>query len=128
MARGISAEDAAAGQAGSGGWVPSSPYLPPAALPEANRIIDGSAVGAGRHPEAVRRIYNIAAGSFSGTEKGFLHGPAHVWAEQLGELSLTQGISVYILYLVESDAVVRRFAEEVVPRVRELVAKERSAS
>ncbi|MBC6459726.1 LLM class flavin-dependent oxidoreductase [Actinomadura sp. HBU206391] len=113
------------------GWLPSSPYVPPEQLPESNRVIDEAAAAAGRSPRAVRRLYNIA-GTFTDTGMGagaaggsdFLQGPPPVWAEQLAELTLTQGISGYIL-MADSDDTVRRFAAEVAPLVRELVAAER---
>jgi alkanesulfonate monooxygenase SsuD/methylene tetrahydromethanopterin reductase-like flavin-dependent oxidoreductase (luciferase family) len=107
------------------GWVPSSPGLPPERLAEANRIIDEAAAGAGRSPEAVRRVYNID-GDFAGTGSGFLQGPPKVWVEQLAELTLTEGMSVYILYRVGSADVIRRFAAEVAPAVREIVTAERA--
>jgi hypothetical protein len=49
-----------------------------------------------------------------------------VWAEQLTELTLTHGGSVYILYRVKSVADIQRFAEEVAPAVRHAVAAERA--
>jgi hypothetical protein len=107
------------------GWVPSSPGLPPERLAEANRIIDEAAAGAGRSPEAVRRVYNID-GDFAGTGSGFLQGPPKVWVEQLAELTLTEGMSVYILYRVGSADVIRQFAAEVAPAVREIVTAERA--
>jgi alkanesulfonate monooxygenase SsuD/methylene tetrahydromethanopterin reductase-like flavin-dependent oxidoreductase (luciferase family) len=106
------------------GWIPSSPYLPPEQLPAANQIIDVAAVDAGRSPDAVRRIYNIG-GEFSRTGRGFLHGPPALWVEQLTELSITEGISGYILYRVESGDVIRTFADEVAPAVRSAVSTER---
>jgi alkanesulfonate monooxygenase SsuD/methylene tetrahydromethanopterin reductase-like flavin-dependent oxidoreductase (luciferase family) len=112
------------GRAGDA-FVPSSPYLPPERLPEANRIIDEAAVGAGRSPAAVRRVYNIA-GEFTSTRSGFLQGPPHVWVEQLTELALTQGISTYLLYRVETADVIRQFAAEVAPAIREMVTAERA--
>ena len=106
------------------GWVPSSPFLTPEQLPAANQIIDVAAVDAGRSPDAVRRIYNIG-GEFSRTGRGFLQGPPALWVEQLTELALVHGISGYILYRVESGDVIRRFADEVVPAVRNAVSIER---
>lgn len=106
------------------GWIPSSPYLPPEQLAAANQIIDVAAVDAGRSPDAVRRIYNIG-GEFSRTGRGFLHGPPALWVEQLTELSITEGISGYILYRVESGNVIRTFADEVGPAVRSAVTTER---
>ncbi|WP_405883530.1 LLM class flavin-dependent oxidoreductase [Streptomyces sp. NBC_01136] len=107
------------------GWVPSSPFLPPEHLPAANQIIDEAAAEAGRSPRAVRRIYNIG-GSFDAAGTGFLQGPAKMWAEQLTELTLTQGMSVYLLYRADSADFIRRFGEEVAPAVRAMVATERA--
>jgi len=109
------------------GWVPSSPYLPPERLGEANRIIDEAAAAAGRAPGDVVRVYNIA-GTFGGPGAGFLNGPPRAWAEQLAELTLGQGMSVFVLYLAASADLIRRFAAEVAPAVREIVAKERGTS
>jgi hypothetical protein len=106
------------------GWIPSSPYLPPEQLAAANRIIDAAAIDAGRSPDAVRRIYNIG-GEFSRNGKGFLQGPPAVWVEQLTELTLVHGVSGYILCRVESGDIVRRFADEVVPAIRNAVRTER---
>lgn len=107
------------------GWVPSSPYLPPEYLPIANQTIDEAAEEVGRSPQAIRRLYNIA-GSFEGTGSEFLQGPPKVWVEQLTELTLTHGMSGYILYLIDDADFIREFAAEVAPAVRELVSAERA--
>src|SRR5262249_21941743 len=87
---------------------------------------DDAAAAVGRSPAAVRRLYNIA-GSFKGTGTGFLTGPPRVWAEQLAELALEQGMSAFIL-AVDSADTLRRYADEVVPAVRELVASARAGA
>ncbi|MFJ6087950.1 LLM class flavin-dependent oxidoreductase [Streptomyces sp. NPDC092369] len=102
------------------GWIPSSPFFPPAALPDANRIIDEAAIAAGRSPQEIRRGYNIE-GTF-GNGPGFLQGPAEVWAEQLAELVLDKQVSTFFLYRADSPEILRRFAGDVVPAVREMVA------
>ena len=109
------------------GWVPSSPGMPPERLADANRIIDEAAVAAGRSPRDVTRIYNIACAP-GDTGPGFLQGPNHVRAEQLAELTLTEGISCYILYQADSADFIREFAAEVAPAARELVAAERASA
>ena len=48
--------------------------------------------------------------------------PSRVWAEQLADLALNHGISSFFLYRVEEADLLRRFAAEVVPAVREIVA------
>ena len=104
------------------GWLPSQGYAGPETLGEANARIDEAAVAAGRAPEAVRRLYNVA-GSF-GSGGGFLRGRPSDWAEQLAGLTLEQGMATYILGTDDPDDV-RRFGEEVAPLVRDLVAAER---
>jgi iron-sulfur cluster repair protein YtfE (RIC family) len=92
------------------GWLPSSSYLPAEELAEASKIIDEAALEAGRDPGTVRRLYNIS-GEFT--------------PEQLAELTLAYGMSGYILATDSPDAI-RRFAAEVAPAVREMVAAERA--
>jgi alkanesulfonate monooxygenase SsuD/methylene tetrahydromethanopterin reductase-like flavin-dependent oxidoreductase (luciferase family) len=108
------------------GWLPSSPYAPPERLAAMNAIIDAAAVDAGRSPAAVRRIYNIG-GSFDGSGSAFLQGPPKVWAEQLAGLALDEGVSGFVL-MADDALTVERFAAEVAPSVRELVASERASA
>jgi alkanesulfonate monooxygenase SsuD/methylene tetrahydromethanopterin reductase-like flavin-dependent oxidoreductase (luciferase family) len=104
------------------GWLPSTGYLNPEGLTEANAIIDEAAAAAGRDPAGVRRLYNVN-GRF-GTGAGFLAGSPADWAEQLAGLTLDEGMSTYILAGDDPDAI-RIFAAEVAPAVRDLVAAER---
>jgi Hemerythrin HHE cation binding domain/Luciferase-like monooxygenase len=108
------------------GWLPSSPYAPPERLAAMNAIIDAAAVDAGRSPAAVRRIYNIG-GSFDGSGSAFLQGPPKVWAEQLAGPALDEGVSGFVL-MADDALTVDRFAAEVAPSVRELVASERGSA
>jgi alkanesulfonate monooxygenase SsuD/methylene tetrahydromethanopterin reductase-like flavin-dependent oxidoreductase (luciferase family)/hemerythrin-like domain-containing protein len=107
------------------GWLPSQAYLELDQLPDMNARIDEAATAAGRRPEDVRRLFNVN-GSF-GTGGGFLEGTPEQWAEQLTQLTLSTGMSAYILS-VSSAADLRRFAEEVAPATRELVADARGAA
>jgi alkanesulfonate monooxygenase SsuD/methylene tetrahydromethanopterin reductase-like flavin-dependent oxidoreductase (luciferase family) len=95
------------------GWLPSESYVPPDTLAERNARIDEPAFAAGRDPVEVRRLYNVTPSS----------DPA--WAEQLAELTLTHGMSTFI---VGSDdpTVIQRYGVEVAPAVRALVEVERS--
>jgi alkanesulfonate monooxygenase SsuD/methylene tetrahydromethanopterin reductase-like flavin-dependent oxidoreductase (luciferase family) len=88
------------------GWLPSTGYLEVTDIPAMNAAIDAAATAAGRRPEDIRRMLNITAGLAE--------------AEPLAELTLTTGMSTYILSVSSPDEV-RRFAEEVAPAVRELV-------
>lgn len=104
------------------GCLPTMGYAEPENLPAMNSAIDYAAVEAGRGPAEIRRMYNVT-GHF-GNGDGFLRGSPANWAEQLAGLTLTDGISTYILS-VSSESEVRRFADEVIPAVRELVETER---
>jgi alkanesulfonate monooxygenase SsuD/methylene tetrahydromethanopterin reductase-like flavin-dependent oxidoreductase (luciferase family) len=106
------------------GWLPSAPYAPPEQLAGMNAVIDAAATDAGRSPRDVRRLDNIT-GSFEGSGARFLQGPPKAWAEQLAGLALDEGISGFIL-MVDDTQTIDRFAAEVAPAVRELVAAERA--
>ena len=106
------------------GWLPSSSYAPPEELAALNKIIDESALAAGRDPSAVRRLYNVG-GRFDG-RGGFLQGPEDQWIEQLTELTLTEGMSTYILPSDDPNDI-RRFAN-VAEGVREAVATARATA
>lgn len=104
------------------GWLPSLSYLQPGDLAGGNKIIDEAARQAGRSPGDVRRLLNIN-GQFTPTGRGPLQGPAEQWAEELADLALTEGVSTFIL-ATDDARDLHRFAEEVAPAVRELVAAE----
>ncbi|PZG22432.1 5,10-methylene tetrahydromethanopterin reductase [Micromonospora craterilacus] len=106
------------------GWLPSLAYLQPGDLAKGNVIIDDAAAEAGRSPTEVIRLLNIN-GQFTTAGRGPLHGPAEQWAEELADLALTDGISTFILGSDDPDDL-RRFAAEVAPATRDLVAAERS--
>ena len=91
------------------GWLPSLGYIELDELAAANARIDDAAANAGRRAADVRRLLN-------------LNEPFD--AERLAELTLTTGMSTYILSVSSGDEI-RRFAEEVAPAARELVESER---
>ncbi|WP_406069165.1 LLM class flavin-dependent oxidoreductase [Micromonospora sp. NBC_01638] len=105
------------------GWLPSLGYLQPSDLAKGNATIDEAAQQAGRSPRDVRRLLNIS-GQFSAVGSGPLNGPAEQWVQELVELALGEGVSTFILASDDPDDL-RRFAGEVAPAVRELVAAER---
>ncbi len=107
------------------GWLPSLGQMRAAELGTLNAQIDQAAVDAGRDPKVVRRLINIH-GSF-GTSAELLQGTPADWSEQLADLALAFGMSTFILGTDDPDEA-RRYAEEVAPRVRELVAAERAPS
>jgi alkanesulfonate monooxygenase SsuD/methylene tetrahydromethanopterin reductase-like flavin-dependent oxidoreductase (luciferase family) len=110
------------------GWVPSSGWLPPERLPEMNERIDEAAEAAGRKPDAIRRIYNVAGTITDGSRGDFLEGPASYWVDELSRLTVEFGMDAFVLWpAAEPTAQVRRFAEEVAPGVRAAVADQRKS-
>ncbi len=107
------------------GVLPTLGYLPngPADLAAVNQHIDESAQAAGRDPSAVRRLLNIS-GEFAPTGRARLRGPVDQWAEDLAGLTLEYGVSAFIL-ATDDPATIERFAAEVAPATRDLVAAER---
>ena len=111
------------------GWIPSYPYAPPERLPEMNRRIDDAAAGAGREPSKVRRLYNVGGVITKGGGSGFLEGPPSLWTEQLAALALESGIDGFVFVPSgDPENQMRRFAEEVVPAVRQAVAGKRAGA
>ena len=108
------------------GWVPSSSWATLDKLPGMNRRIDAAAEAAGRDPASIRRIYNIFGGIDRSRE--FFNGPVEQWVAELTPLVIEQGMDTFIFGPAEDPVrQVRRFAEEVVPAVRESVQQHRSA-
>jgi alkanesulfonate monooxygenase SsuD/methylene tetrahydromethanopterin reductase-like flavin-dependent oxidoreductase (luciferase family) len=108
------------------GWLPSSVWAPPERLPELNDRIDEAATKAGRQPRQIRRLYNVNGTITDGASDGFLRGPADQWADELTDLAVGYGMDTFVFWS-EGDqrTQLRRFAEEVVPAVRERVGLER---
>jgi alkanesulfonate monooxygenase SsuD/methylene tetrahydromethanopterin reductase-like flavin-dependent oxidoreductase (luciferase family) len=95
------------------GWVPSLGYLKPADLGEAGKRIDDAAVAAGRDPAVIRRVLNVGA---------------NLSADDFAVLALEYGFDTFVVggFPDEPDSL-KRFLEEVAPRVRELVAAGRES-
>jgi alkanesulfonate monooxygenase SsuD/methylene tetrahydromethanopterin reductase-like flavin-dependent oxidoreductase (luciferase family) len=104
------------------GWLPSSGFLPPEKLGDAQRRIDDAAAGAGRPPEAVRRIYNVSGEITDGPDRGFLEGPAGRWVDELSALVLDAGMDTFVLWAAAPRRrQLEMFAAEVAPGVRAAV-------
>ena len=100
------------------GWLPSISYLKPGDLARGNAIIDEAATAAGRDPREIRRLVNL----FGDPGKSSAQ-----WVDEIVPLVLEDGIGTVILGSDDPDEL-RRFAEEVIPAVRDEVAKTRRPS
>lgn len=108
------------------GWLPSSSYAPPERLPELQQRIDDAAQAAGRQLQQIRRLYNVMGLITDGPVQGFLTGPVDYWIEELTRLVVEVGMDTFI-YWPADDRMhqLERFAAEIVPAVREQVARAR---
>jgi alkanesulfonate monooxygenase SsuD/methylene tetrahydromethanopterin reductase-like flavin-dependent oxidoreductase (luciferase family) len=109
------------------GWLPTVEYLPrgSASLPELNERIDTAATTAGRQPRDVRRMLNLMQVRMGPTAGGLLDGPPEKWVDDLVDLARTHGISAFLIG-GDDPVTTERFAAEVAPAVREVVARERA--
>ncbi|MEU6343118.1 LLM class flavin-dependent oxidoreductase [Streptomyces sp. NPDC046977] len=111
------------------GWIsPLNIYVPPERVPGAQRLIDEAAEAAGRAPASIRRVYNVIG--TIGDRRGLpgLTGDAGHWADTLSEWAVGLGFDTFVFWpAAEPDKQLAVFAEEVVPAVRERVARLRSA-
>jgi alkanesulfonate monooxygenase SsuD/methylene tetrahydromethanopterin reductase-like flavin-dependent oxidoreductase (luciferase family) len=96
------------------GWIPSQSYMPPERVPEAMQRIDDAAAAEGRDPNELRRVYNLLGDEPPG-------------AEQLADFATELGFDSFIFAPAETREV-ERLARDVVPAVREEVARRRSGS
>lgn len=108
------------------GWIPSLPIVPPGTAAALNSRIDEAAEAAGRSPGEIRRAYNVM-GSIGGVETSGLTGPAEQWIETLTSFVLDVGMDTFLFWPTSSDRLgqFERFGNEVVPAVREAVARGR---
>ncbi len=99
------------------GWLPSLSYLQPGDLAAGNAVIDAAAEEAGRDPRRIRRLLNL----FGGPDR-----TAGDWVAELLPLAVEHGVGSFIIGSDDPDQL-ERFAGEVVPALREAVARERGA-
>jgi alkanesulfonate monooxygenase SsuD/methylene tetrahydromethanopterin reductase-like flavin-dependent oxidoreductase (luciferase family) len=108
------------------GWIPSHSYVPPDKAAALNSRIDEAAQAAGRDPGTIRRAYNVM-GSIGGDEAPGIAGPPSQWIETLTSLVLDVGMDTFLFWPTTADVVdqFELFGREVVPAVREAVARGR---
>jgi len=87
--------------------------------------LDDAAAEAGRDPAILRRILNVGGEITDSASNGVLRGPVDQWVDELTDLVLNYGFDTFILW-AEGEGQLSRFAEEIVPAVRNQVAAERA--
>lgn len=108
------------------GWVPSNSYFPPDKLPAMQRQIDDAALAAGRNPSAIVRAYNIFGAVTRAGDAEAFRGSVAQWTDELTALSVETGMDTFLLGTADDDAAQAAvFADEIVPAVREAVARHR---
>jgi alkanesulfonate monooxygenase SsuD/methylene tetrahydromethanopterin reductase-like flavin-dependent oxidoreductase (luciferase family) len=97
------------------GWLPSigGHYLRPEDVPDRQAAIDEAARAFGRDPDQIERAANVMG----------LDGDVSSWADQLARIASELRFSTLLLGVPDEDPIgfVRRFGEDVAPRVRELL-------
>ncbi len=108
------------------GWIPSSSYVPPEALPEKQQLIDDFALEAGRRPEEIRRVYNVMGMITDCPMQGLFTGPVEYWVDELTRLVVEFGMDTF-MYWPADDRMhqIELFAAEVTTAVKDQVAKVR---
>lgn len=102
------------------GWVPSSSYVPPQAVPELGKRIDEAATAAGRDPAAIRRVYNLNGLIVDGATRGLLQGPPEHWVETLKYFAVELGFDTFIFWPNDDPLnQLERFAKEIIPSLQE---------
>ena len=104
------------------GWVsPLNIYVPPSSVPAARAALDAGARDAGRDPANLRRIYNVI-GTIDGDHGVGLNGAPERWAQTLATWHHELGFDTFIFWpAADPDDQLQRFANDVIPRTRELV-------
>jgi hypothetical protein len=101
------------------GWLPSHAYLGLDRLRAASSRVDDAARTAGRDPAQLRKLYNIAGFIGAGSREPFT-GSAGQWTEQLISVVIDYGMNGFAFWPTsDHDTQIARFAQEVVPAVRE---------
>jgi alkanesulfonate monooxygenase SsuD/methylene tetrahydromethanopterin reductase-like flavin-dependent oxidoreductase (luciferase family) len=94
------------------GWVPSQSYLPPEQVPEAMQRVDEAATAEGRDPKQIRRVYNLISDE-------------QPPPEQIADFATELGFDSFIFSPADTHEV-ERLAHDVIPAIREEVARRRS--
>ena len=106
------------------GWIPSfRGEIEP--IHEMTKRLDDAIVKAERRLVDVRRIMNVNGVITDGEYESPLRGPVDHWADQLTDFAVELGFDTFVFWADGADQLAR-FANEVMPRVREQVTARRA--
>ncbi|TDB84420.1 LLM class flavin-dependent oxidoreductase [Actinomadura sp. KC216] len=105
------------------GWIAPSSLVPPKRLADGQRRLDDAAAAAGRDPDEIRRVYVLEGSLDARDARSFLHGPPRQWIYELTELAIGHRVDAFLFGGRPEQ--MAEFALEVVPAVREEIARER---
>jgi len=105
------------------GWVPSLRGDVTRLRDQAAQL-DAAAAAAGRAPGDIRRVVNVNGAVTDGESNGLLRGPVTQWVDELPPLALDLGFDTFVFW-GDGPGQLARFAEEVVPAVRDAIAAAR---
>jgi alkanesulfonate monooxygenase SsuD/methylene tetrahydromethanopterin reductase-like flavin-dependent oxidoreductase (luciferase family) len=109
------------------GWIPNGDGIEVDNLTEASAHLNRELAAIGRPPGDVRRICNTIRKKLQPQSEGFLFGPPEQWIEEISGLALELGFDTFVFGDRDTtEEHLHRFAEEVIPGVRENVARARS--
>ncbi|HXF63146.1 MAG TPA: LLM class flavin-dependent oxidoreductase [Caldilineaceae bacterium] len=119
---------ALAGRLADGWLINHSPALQPGTLARLSEQLDEAAASAGRAPSTIQRIYTIAGRIGEEERDTPFEGTTHQWSTSLTELAAQVGIDTFLLMGgdrlkggADAEEQLRLYAQEVAPRIRELV-------
>jgi alkanesulfonate monooxygenase SsuD/methylene tetrahydromethanopterin reductase-like flavin-dependent oxidoreductase (luciferase family) len=104
------------------GWVPSF-RGDIGQIADMSRRLDDAITAAGRPSRAVRRILNVSGTITDGPSDGMFNGPATQWSDDLTQVAESYGFDTFIFW-GEGDQQLDRFAQEIVPAVREKLTRD----
>jgi len=107
------------------GWIPSLGRVSLTNLKDMQQRIDDAAAKAGRNPADIRRLANIGGRITDVSSSSQFEGPVNQWVNQLAALVLDYGFDTFVLAMDDFEQA-RRFSQEIIPIVRQLVAQQRS--
>jgi alkanesulfonate monooxygenase SsuD/methylene tetrahydromethanopterin reductase-like flavin-dependent oxidoreductase (luciferase family) len=111
------------------GWIPNGDGIEPENLRRASDHLDQELAAVDRPPHEVRRICNTIMKKLQPKSERFLFGPAEQWVDELSALAIDFGFDTFVFGDRDTtEEHLHRFAETVVPGVRENVASSRAAA